>query len=45
MKDIAKKIGTTKSNVNNILYGYRRNPDHLPKEELIQQTQEKYRLL
>jgi predicted XRE-type DNA-binding protein len=37
-KDIAKKIGTSKSNVNHILQGHSRNPNHLSKEELIQQT-------
>lgn len=41
-KDIAKKIGTTKSNVNNILQGYNRNPDHLSKEDLISQTWKRY---
>lgn len=37
--NIAKKVGTTESNVNQILQGYRRNPNNLTKPQLILQTE------
>lgn len=42
-KDIAKKYDRSKGCINSILQGHSRNPDHLPKSELIRQIEELFK--